>query len=61
MADYDKSDLDPNFITGEVDDITTSEYWQEKAYPQVAEWIRNHQDTINKLCRYQNLKNVNSI
>lgn len=49
MADYNKSDLDPNFITGQIDDITASEYWPAKDYPQIAEWINGHQDTIDKL------------
>lgn len=49
IADYNKSDFEPNFITCEIDDILMSEYWSAKDYPQAAKWIKSHKETINRL------------
>jgi hypothetical protein len=49
IADYNKSDFEPNFITCEMDNVLLSEYWSTKDYPQVAEWINQHKELIDKL------------
>ncbi|PKL51045.1 MAG: hypothetical protein CVV39_00430 [Planctomycetes bacterium HGW-Planctomycetes-1] len=49
VADYNKSEIEPNFITDQVDNIISSEYWLAKDYPEVAKWIKSHKETISKL------------
>ena len=52
LTDYNKSDFDPNCLDDEFTDCQTSKtFWHKKDYPQVAKWIKNHENTINELIK----------
>jgi len=50
IADYNKSDLEPNCLNDNfVDCETMGTFWRSKDYPEVAKWIKSNKQTINKL------------
>jgi len=50
LADYNKTDFEPNCLDDEFTDCETSKtYWHSKDYPEVAKWIRCHKETISRL------------
>jgi len=50
LADYNKNTFEPNCLDDEFIDCKTSKtYWRSKDYPEVAKWINNNKETINKL------------
>ncbi len=46
LENYDPRTFDPNFLDEEAEDITTAEPWLSKDYPELAQWIKNHDETI---------------
>jgi hypothetical protein len=47
---YDANDLGPEFFRDrELYAAITNEFWSSEDYPEIAEWIRSHQDTIETL------------
>jgi hypothetical protein len=50
LADYNKNTFEPNCLNNkDIDSETSRTYWHSKDYPEVAEWINGHRETIEKL------------
>jgi hypothetical protein len=49
LENYDESALSPDFLDDDLDDLTRREPWLSKDYPELAEWLKDQQDTISKL------------
>jgi len=49
LEDYDESLLSPDFMDEDLDNLTSREPWLSKDYPELAEWLKDQQDTISKL------------
>jgi len=49
LQDYKQSDFEPNLTDPNDYYLTTSGPWSSADYPQVAQWLENHQGTIAKL------------
>jgi len=49
LEDYDESSLSPVFLDEDLDNLTRSEPWLSKDYPELAEWLKDQQDTISTL------------
>jgi len=49
LQNYEQSDFDANLIDPNIYYRTTSGPWSSADYPQVAQWLENHHDTIAKL------------
>jgi len=43
---YDPNDTDTEFIDDDTDFITSSQPWSSKNYPQLAKWLKTHEQTI---------------
>lgn len=49
LEDYDESLLSPDFLDEDLDNLTSREPWLSKDYPELAEWLKDQQDTISTL------------
>jgi len=49
LENYEQSDFDANLVDPNIYYITTSGSWSSADYPQVVQWLENHQGTIAKL------------
>ncbi|MHC4394862.1 MAG: hypothetical protein ACYS1A_04340 [Planctomycetota bacterium] len=49
LQDYEQSDFEPNLTDPNVFYLTISESWSGADYPQMAQWLENHQSKIAKL------------
>lgn len=49
LQNHEQSDFEPNLIDPNIYYRTTSGPWSSADYPQVAQWLENHHDTIAKL------------
>ena len=49
LADYDANTFEPNFPDEEQERLTRTEPWLNKDYPELAEWLKGHQSTIETL------------
>jgi hypothetical protein len=49
LEDYDESSLSPDFLDEDLDYLTSREPWLSKDYPELAEWLKDQQDTISTL------------
>jgi len=49
LEDYDESSLWPDFLDDDLDDLTRREPWSSKNYPEIAEWLKGQQSTIETL------------
>lgn len=56
LEEYDKSIFKPTFLTPELDDLTRKQPWSGKDYPELAKWLKEQQDFIEKLFRISNFK-----
>jgi hypothetical protein len=66
LEDYNKATFEPNFVDPNLEDLIRKEPWSSKDYPEAAQWIQQHKDTIAKLieaskieeCRFPITTNV---
>ncbi|MHC4737819.1 MAG: hypothetical protein ACYS9Y_02840 [Planctomycetota bacterium] len=49
LENYEQSDFEPNLTDPNAYYLTTSNPWSSADYPQVAQWLENHQGTIANL------------
>ena len=49
LEDYNQAAFEPDFPDPNLGYLTRSKPWLSKDYPQVAEWIKGHENTIAKL------------
>jgi len=49
LENYDESSLSPDFMDDDLDNLTQFEPWLSKDYPELAEWLKDQQDTISTL------------
>ena len=49
LENYDESSLSPDFMDDDLDNLTRFEPWLSKDYPELAEWLKEQQDTISTL------------
>ncbi|GAH20188.1 unnamed protein product, partial [marine sediment metagenome] len=49
LENYDESSLSPDFMDEDLDNLTSREPWLSKDYPELAEWLKEQQDTISTL------------
>jgi len=56
LKEYDKSTFKPAFLTPELDDLTRKQPWSGKDYPELAKWLKEQQDFIEKLFRISNFE-----
>ena len=49
FADYNESDIKPDFLSSAMEKTTISKPWQSKDYPELAEWLEDRQNIINSL------------
>ena len=49
LENYDESALSLNFLDDETDNLTSRGPWLSKDYPELAEWLKEQQDTISTL------------
>ena len=49
LADYDTNTVEPNFPNVEQERLTRTEPWSSLDYPELAEWLKGHQSTIETL------------
>lgn len=49
LENYDANAIEPNFIDANYYDSTLSEPWSDKDYPEIAHWLQQKQETIEKL------------
>jgi len=49
LEDYDESSLSLDFLDEDLDNLTSHEPWLSKDYPELAEWLKDQQDTISTL------------
>jgi len=43
---YDANDFNPEFMDDDLEDLTRTQPWSTKDYPQMAEWLKGHEETI---------------
>ena len=61
LEEYDPNSFYPDFWNDELDELTYSQYWSSKDYPELAKWIKSQQYIIDILmlastkdgCQYQ--------
>jgi len=51
LENYGESSLSLNFLDDETDNLTSREPWLSKDYPELAEWLKGHQSTIETLIK----------
>jgi len=51
LENYDESSLSPDFLDEDLDNLTSHEPWLSKDYPELAEWLKDQQDTISTLLK----------
>jgi hypothetical protein len=51
LENYDLSMFSPHFMDDDLDSLTIDEPWLSKDYPELAEWLKDRQDTISTLLR----------
>jgi hypothetical protein len=49
LVDYNENTIAPNLSDPDIIHLTWSEPWTSDEYPQVAEWLKGHENTIAKL------------
>ena len=49
LETYDVNDFLPEFLTDELEGIISSESWSSKDHPQIADWLKTHENTIEIL------------
>ncbi len=49
LEDYGGSEFSTNFLSNEVYSLTIRQPWLSKDYPELAEWLKEQQDTISTL------------
>jgi hypothetical protein len=49
LQNYDESALSPDFLDDDLDNLTRYEPWLSKDYPELAEWLKEQQDTLSIL------------
>jgi hypothetical protein len=49
LEDYNEATFGPNFIDPNLEDLTRKEPWSSKDHPEIAQWLKQHGNTIAKL------------
>ncbi len=49
LKNYDSNTFEPNFLDPNLEYLTRYEPWSGRDYPELAQWIKQHEDTIAKL------------
>ncbi|MBN2183441.1 MAG: hypothetical protein JW715_16135 [Sedimentisphaerales bacterium] len=49
LKDYERKTMNPDFLDRDANRLTYSEQWTSEEYPELAEWIKQQQDTIQTL------------
>jgi len=49
LEDCDPNTMHPDFLEPNLDNLTLREPWSSQDYPELAQWLEDHQDTIAKL------------
>ena len=49
LKEYDDKTMHPEFMDSDLERLTYSEQWTSQEYPELAEWIKEQQDTIQIL------------
>jgi len=49
LEDYDANAIHPDFLDANLDNLTRREPWSSEDYPELAKWLKKHQDTIAAL------------
>jgi len=58
---YDRKTMNPEFLSRKHDKLTLSEQWSSREYPQLAQWLKEHESTIKTLMRAVRKKSVGSL
>lgn len=51
LENYDANVFEPNFMDDDLDSLTRREPWSSKDYPELAKWLKGHEETIAALMR----------
>jgi hypothetical protein len=51
LKSYDANDFAPEFMDDDLENLTLSQPWSTKDYPQMAEWLKGHENTIAMLMK----------
>jgi tetratricopeptide (TPR) repeat protein len=49
LEDYNEAAFEPNFLDPNLEGLTRKEPWSSKDYPEAAQWLKQHGNTIAKL------------
>ncbi len=49
LEDYNEATFEPNFLDPNLEDLIRKEPWSSKDHPEIAQWLKQHGNTIAKL------------
>ncbi len=53
---FDANDFEPEFMDDDLDDLTSNQPWSTEDYPQMAEWLKGHENTIAMLMKLASIE-----
>jgi hypothetical protein len=56
LKGHDKETVEPNFIDANCQDHTMTNTWRSEEYPEMAEWLKQKQEVMEKLVKASNIE-----